>query len=131
VKIISASLATFLLLTVMPAEAVYSPGAMTPMVEYISPKSEEAVDLTGKESMTFRWKPTPIPGGDRSEYRFELFKGYSYERIVKETLSPRVFSLNVPADLFEAGVVYTWQVKQRDKLTNNRSMNHRWSFTVK
>jgi len=103
----------------------------TPEVRYISPKDESIVDLTDKKSLTFRWQPTPIPGGNRFAYKFELFKEFSYERIVKEMLPSKVFSFEVPAHLFEPGVTYTWQVKQRDEWTRLWSRNHRWSFKVK
>ena len=45
--------------------------------------------------------------------------------------SSKVFSFEVPADVFEPGVTYTWQVKQRDEWTRLWSRNHRWSFKVK
>jgi len=106
-------------------------GDYTPEVRYISPKDEFVVDLKGEKSLTFEWQPTPIPGGNRLAYKFELFKEFGYERIVKEVLSPRVFSFEVPADVFEPGATYTWQVKQRDEWTRFWSRNHRWSFTVK
>ena len=103
----------------------------TPKVRYIEPKSESLVDLTDEEVLTFKWKPTPIPGGGRMAYKFELFKEFGYDRIVNETLRERVFSIDIPADRFADGALYTWQVRQRDASTPIWSMDQRWSFTVK
>jgi len=105
--------------------------SFTPEVRYLSPKDENVVDLTGKESLLFSWKPVPIPGGGRLCYKFELFKGYGYDRIVNETLSHDNVAMVVPADMFENGSIYTWQVTQRDEMTRNWSRASRWVFKVK
>ena len=103
----------------------------TPRVRYIEPKKQAVVDLGDKEALTFEWKSTPIPGGGRMAYKFELYKGYGYETVVSETLRERIFSIEIPADKFKDGELYTWQVKQRDARTRLWSMDKRWSFKVK
>ena len=103
----------------------------TPKVRYIEPKSEAVVDLTGKESLVFKWKSNPVPGGGRMAYKFNVYKEYGYDVVVNEKLDARVFSIEVPADKFENGMTYTWQVKQRDAHSRIWSMDSRWSFIVK
>jgi len=103
----------------------------TPKVRYIEPKSEAVVDLTGKESLVFKWKSTPIPAGGRMAYKFNVYEEYGYEVVVDEKLYPKVFSIEVPVDKFENGMTYTWQVKQRDARSRVWSMDSRWSFTIK
>lgn len=85
-----------------------------PKVEYLSPDDETTIDLTGKTGITFEWKSTPIPGGGRDAYRFKLIKGFKYDFIVSEELGQGVFSIDVPADKFEDGTIYSWYVEQRD-----------------
>jgi hypothetical protein len=85
-----------------------------PKVEYLSPDDETTIDLTGKAGITFKWKSTPIPGGGRDAYRFKLIKGFKYDFIVSEELGQGVFSIDVPADKFEDGTIYSWYVEQRD-----------------
>jgi len=106
-------------------------GYATPEVSYISPESESLIDIAGVDKITFSWKPTPIPANGRVSYRFELFRGYEYDRLVNETLEENVYSVDVPASLFRSGETYTWQVRQRDRFTKNWSDYHRRSFTVK
>jgi len=118
----------FLILTTIAR--AWSPVRYTPEVRYISPKDEEVVGLEGKENLSFRWKPTPRPGGGRQSYRFELFKGYGYERLVNETLDPEIVIVDVPAEIFEKGATYTWQVRQRDSDTMIWSYEKRWSFRI-
>jgi len=103
----------------------------TPEVRYVFPKDESIIELKGKGGITFRWQLAPIPGGNRACYKFELFKDHGYERIVVETLSPRVFSIEIPADKFINGATYTWRVRQRDEWTRFWSRGERWSFKVK
>ena len=104
---------------------------ITPLVRYISPKNDAMVDLKNKETLTFKWKSTPKPGGRREAYKFELFKEFGYERIVEETLSHNLYSIQIPTDKFEDDTTYTWQVKQRDGNTHTWSGDNRWSFKIK
>ncbi len=124
----------FLLISVVfaaPAGAwLHGTGDYTPEVRRAFPKNESTVVLKKQSFITFRWQPTPIPSGHRACYKFELFKDYGYERIVVETLSPRVFSIEIPADKFENNTTYTWQVRQRDEWTRLWSRPTRWNFKV-
>ena len=116
------------------AQAQFFGGSMstrTPEVRYIFPKDESTTDLTDKKTLVFRWKPVPIPAGERSSYKFELFKGFGYDRIEDVSLSPDVFFVEIPAEKFADDTTYTWQVKQRDQTTMNWSHCQRWSFLVK
>ena len=102
-----------------------------PDVVYTYPKSEAIVDLTGKESIEFTWKKMPIPSGGRSAYKFNLYKGFGYEELVDEKLEDKIYSIKVPAKIFEKGATYTWQVKQRSMRSRVWGKDNRWSFTVK
>ncbi|MFH0840037.1 MAG: hypothetical protein V1883_03345 [Candidatus Omnitrophota bacterium] len=106
----------------------------TPCVEYSEPADDHEVDLTGREILTFKWRPVPIPSGMRDSYRFELFeesRGYTDKRIFNKDLAPDVYSIDVPAELFKNGEDYTWSVRQRDQMTYNWSRSgNRWRFTV-
>lgn len=102
-----------------------------PDVVYTYPKSEAIVDLTGKESIEFTWKKMPIPSGGRIAYKFNLYKGFGYEELVDEKLEDKIYSIKVPAKIFEKGATYTWQVKQRSMRSRVWGKDNRWSFTVK
>ncbi|MFH1593178.1 MAG: hypothetical protein ABID09_00600 [Candidatus Omnitrophota bacterium] len=103
----------------------------TPKVPLLEPLNDAVVDLSGKESLLFRWKPSPRPGGGRIAYKFDLYKEFGYEAVFGEELEHDVYSIEVPVDKFENGALYSWQVKQRDARTRFWSMDHRWSFKVK
>lgn len=100
-----------------------------PEVRYIAPKDESEISLKYKKNVIFSWKPTPIPSGGRVNYKFELYKGFGYERIFERKLSSRTFCLEVVTEKFEKGV-YSWFVKQRDRTSRRWSVPERWSFTV-
>ncbi len=105
----------------------------TPEVLYLLPHNDHEVDLTGKDSLHFEWKSVPKPGGGREAYRFELFKGReeAYDRIYNAELRRDVYSIEIFADKFEDGMMYTWRVKQRDATTSVWSrQGDRWRFTV-
>ena len=63
---------------------VRSTGIKTPRVNYIVPKNDSEIDLTGKDCLTFRWKPTPRPQGGRRAYKFTLYEGFEYDVVVSE-----------------------------------------------
>ncbi|MFH1691974.1 MAG: hypothetical protein ABIC68_05355 [Candidatus Omnitrophota bacterium] len=75
----------------------------------------ETADLTGKEALTFKWRPDPAPLLYRKYYDFRLYKGYqTYEStlILKKRVDPNVYSIVLDASLFEDGQVYTWTLRQ-------------------
>ncbi len=109
-------------------------GGGTPEVLYLLPHNDHEVDLTGMSSLHFEWKSVPKPGGGRETYRFELFRGAedAYDRIYNAELRPDVYAMEIPADMFEDGMMYTWRVKQRDARTSAWSrQGDRWRFTVR
>jgi hypothetical protein len=122
----------FMLFAAFPAWAQHARyySATTPQPSYISPKNQSVVDLTGKDALTFKWDMVPIPGGGRDSYKFTLYKEFGNDVILSKTLAPDVYSIDVPADMFEDGGQYTWQVRQRDDNTMNWSLPERWSFRV-
>ncbi len=105
----------------------------TPDVRYLLPANDHDVDLTGKDTLTFKWLALPKPGGGREAYKFELFKGAeeAYNRIYSAELKPNVCAIDIPADTFEDGVMYTWRVKQCDAHSSVWSRaGDRWRFTA-
>ncbi|MDD5681580.1 MAG: hypothetical protein PHI59_10130 [Candidatus Omnitrophica bacterium] len=106
----------------------------TPEVLYLVPHNDHEVDLTGQAGLHFEWKSLPKPGGGREAYRFELFRGAeeAYDRIYNAELKPDVYSIEIPSDKFEDGMMYTWRVKQRDARSSAWSrQGDRWRFTVR
>jgi hypothetical protein len=101
-----------------------------PEVVYIEPEDGSALDLTGKDKVVFQWQMVPIPSGNREAYKFILFKGDGYEEISSQTIDPRTFQAEVPADKFESGASYRWYVKQRDAKTLVWSQHGNWYFKV-
>jgi len=126
---------TAFVLVIISAGFVYAGGygvsrVKAPRVEHYSPSNQAVVDLTGKDSLKFEWKRTPIPSGGRVGYRFVLYKGMGYDVVVKETLDPGTFSIEVPSSKFEDGIVYSWHVQQRDGQSMEWSIFTNWSFKV-
>ncbi|MBU4375859.1 MAG: hypothetical protein KKD29_00080 [Candidatus Omnitrophica bacterium] len=125
-------LAAIVIMAPIFANAMRS-STQTPDVKYISPRNDHEVNLTGKDSLTFEWHSLPKPGGGREAYRFELFKGSedNYNRIYSVELKRDVRTIDIPADMFEDGAMYSWLVKQRDARTSAWSRaGDRWRFTV-
>lgn len=127
-------------LTLIFAAVIVSPSTMlfaggrrsdVPNVQFLSPDDETTIDLTEKPGITFKWRNAPVPGGGRDAYRFKLIKGFKYDFIVSEELGRVVFSIDVPADKFEDGVIYSWYVEQRDSSLGIWSRHDTvWSFKV-
>jgi hypothetical protein len=73
----------------------------------------EHADLRGKAELLFRWGSE---GGSSqiSDYQFKLYKGTQTVEaglIKAETVPSRLDRLSLPADLFENGQTYTWQIR--------------------
>jgi hypothetical protein len=110
---------------------VRSTGIKTPRVNYIVPKNDSEIDLTGKNYLTFRWKPTPRPQGGRRAYKFTLYKGFKYDvAFGAEVLRHDTYSIDIPCSKLENGIIYTWKVEQR-AAHGGWSADLRWSFKVK
>ena len=125
-------MAVSILLMTMCAVSVYgvSDRQRVPRVRYILPEDDSTVDLTGKESLTFSWKGQPKPSGGRRTFRFSLYKGFGYGAVFTKDLDRDVYSVGVPADIFEDGAVYSWSVKQRDASNMFWSLFDSRSFKV-
>ena len=110
---------------------VRSTGIKTPRVNYIVPKNDSEIDLTGKDYLTFRWKPTPRPQGGRRAYKFTLYKGFKYDVVFGgEVLRHDTYSIDIPCSKLENGIIYTWKVEQR-AVHGGWSADLRWSFKSK
>ncbi len=108
---------------------VRSTGMKTPRVNYIAPQNDSEIDLTGKDCITFRWKPTPRPQGGRRAYKITLYKGFKYDVVFSEVLTRDTYSIDIPCSNLENGIIYTWKVEQRAE-HGGWSADLRWSFKV-
>lgn len=124
------------LLLMMPCLAEGTSGGMqgdsgsVPKVIYVRPADGSTLDLTGKDKVVFEWRRVPIPGGNRETYKFVMSKASGYEQLVSQTVDPRTFSIEIPADKFEPGANYRWYVKQRDGRTFVWSQHDNWYFKI-
>ncbi|MCX5714012.1 MAG: hypothetical protein NT033_04210 [Candidatus Omnitrophica bacterium] len=127
-------LSALLLLVPCPAEArgggMEGDSGSVPKVIYTKPADESVLGLTGQDKVVFEWQMVPIPSGSREVYKFVLFKGNGYEEVSSQTIDPRTFRAEVPADKFEPGARYRWYVKQRDAKTMVWSQYDSWYFEV-
>ncbi len=86
----------------------------TPEPRLIRPVSE-TLDLTGKDTVEFRWSPFEGKIHERRFYEFCLYKGreqVAKNIIVKKKIAADVYSLTLSTDIFEDGQVYTWALRQ-------------------
>lgn len=128
--IFAAALSLLLLSVLLYAQGGANARRETPRVVYMEPYSDSAIDLTGKDKITFKWQPLPIPSNGRDSYRITVFKEPGYEVVFDQKVDPRAFSIDVSADKFEAGATYRWRVKQRDDTTMIWSDYDIWYFKV-
>ena len=98
----------------IPAQAVEVLDDLAPEPRLLAPIKEE-VDLTGKDSLEFKWSPFEGQMWERRFYDFRLYKGYqlitSAEMYVQR-VDPKKYSVVLAASLFEDGQIYTWAVRQ-------------------
>jgi hypothetical protein len=86
--------------------------AAAPML--LAPISE-AVDLTGQETLVFRWSPFQGRLDRRRFYDFWIFEGREQLekfRIYKKRIPADEYEVALDAQMFETGKVYTWAVRQ-------------------
>lgn len=122
-------IAVFVILSfIIVAPAYGGRRGRAPQVRNVSPMNDSEV-VIGPEGVDFKWKVSPVPGGGRRAFRFKLFKGFGYGSIEKHELNPDVISINIPADVFEDGEIYVWEVSQRG--LRGWSDPCRWSFKAK
>jgi hypothetical protein len=86
-----------------------------PQPRLLSPAGEE-VDLAGKDKLEFRWSPheNMRPGPGTRYYDFRLYKGYQMLEstlLLKKRVPGRERGISLEADMFKAGQVYTWSLR--------------------
>jgi len=106
--------------------------AHVPQPVLISPVLAD-VDITGQDSLEFKWSPHEGDIMLRRCYDFKLYKGREMldgALILKKQVSPRDSSIKVESSLFQDGEVYTWSLRQIYETSDksNRSYN---SFKIK
>ena len=93
----------------------FEPGETTaPQPELLSPTSE-VVDLTGKDSLTFKWSPFIGNLFEREYYEFRLYKGYNQvqaNEIYRQRVPRNIYAVVLKTDMFQNGEVYTWTLRQ-------------------
>lgn len=92
-------------------ECVINPFGIPPEPRLLSPVTND-VDLKGKAYLEFKWLNDSVQVRD---YIFKIYKGnnmYASDLIYKQDLPSRESSIQVKADLFEVGKVYTWSLIQ-------------------
>ncbi len=88
--------------------------ADVPVPTLLSPAGG-TVDLTGKETLEFKWSPFEGRMYRRQGYDFRLYKGrqtYASDEIYKEQVGPDDYHVVLKAEMFEDGQVYTWTLRQ-------------------
>jgi hypothetical protein len=83
-----------------------------PAPELYSPASQE-IDLSGKETLQFKWRRTDQ--GNTSHYEFRLYKGYgtpSQGLILKRDINRDEYPFELPAADFEINQDYSWSLRQ-------------------
>ena len=86
-----------------------------PEVRLISPVGE-TVDLTGKDSLVLHWSWIEGDRMQRRYYDVRVYRGYDMvesTRIARILADPAADRVELDADLFQDGQVYTWSVRQR------------------
>lgn len=86
-----------------------------PQVRLIAPYGE-TVDLTGKDSLLFRWSWIEGNRMERDYYDFRIYRGYDMLEstlIYAAHVAPDADRVSISAGLFRDGEVYTWSVRQR------------------
>lgn len=101
-----------ILIASLAAAPAYAGGRIQPPPPRLFEPVENA-DLRGKNELLFRWGNE----GDRSkisDYQFKLYKGTQTVEaglIKAETIPSSKDRLTLPANLFEDGQTYTWQIR--------------------
>ncbi|MDD5019348.1 MAG: hypothetical protein PHH75_00265 [Candidatus Omnitrophica bacterium] len=87
---------------------------LAPEPQLLEPAGE-VVDLTGKQTLTFKWSPFVGRMWERQYYDFRLYKGRDRvedaQMIVKQVPKDQ-YSVVIDAKVFEDGQAYTWGLKQ-------------------
>lgn len=89
-------------------------GGHVPPPMLLEPISE-VVDLSGKDTLEFRWSPHEGRRAQRRSYDFRLYKGYNMIEstlILKRSVPPGKHRIYLDSGLFESGQIYTWSLRQ-------------------
>lgn len=90
---------------------------MFPAPRMISPITEE-VDLSPKEALLFRWSPYRGGASALIYFDFRIYKGYEAIEsalVYKEKLTARKSNIEISADTFDSGDIYTWSIRYKNK----------------
>jgi len=85
-----------------------------PQPVLISPVKDTA-DITGKDSLEFKWSSHESANGFRKYYDFRLYAGTNWVQsalIYKEQVDSQQYMKSLPANMFENGKTYTWTLRQ-------------------
>lgn len=89
------------------------------------------VDLTGRDSLEFKWSPFEGQQWLRKYYDFRIYKGRNMVEaniIYRKHVDPATYSVVLGSDLFQEGQVYTWSLRQ--VYDSDKSAEVYNSFTV-
>ena len=73
------------------------------------------VDLTGRDSLEFKWSPFEGRQWLRKYYDFRIYKGRDMVEaniIYRKHVAPATYSVVLGSDFFQDGRVYTWSLRQ-------------------
>ncbi len=86
----------------------------------------EDIDLSGKDSLEFRWIKTPGLFVYYTEFRlYKSANNFASDLVYKGNIQPGNYPFKIPATYFEAGQVYSWTL--RIVLTNGNRTEKAYS----
>lgn len=120
----------FLFLIVSICSMIFGQSINVASPQLVRPTSE-VVDLTGKDTLEFKW--LLIVGGNKAweYYDFRLYKGYQTLEstlLHKEKIDGHTDHVILAASMFQDGQVYTWTLRRLYRV--NKSDRSRVSFKV-
>ncbi len=91
-----------------------------PHVRLLSPITE-TIDMTGQDSITFKWALPRTGKRGRKQIQIRIFKSrelYADNIIFNEDLPRSAQEFTMSTDIFEDGKTYVWSVRQKDRRGN-------------
>ncbi|MFA5038678.1 MAG: hypothetical protein WC732_03250 [Candidatus Omnitrophota bacterium] len=104
----------FFILSDKPAVSSSDWPDLAPEPQLLEPRGE-VVDLSGKDTLEFKWSPFIGRLWERQYYDFRLYKGRDRlegSQILVSKVAKNQYSISVDASLFEDGEAYAWGVAQ-------------------
>ena len=95
-------------------EGAFNKSGFVPAPRLVAPVID-TVNLTGKNTLVFKWSSHEGDPLQRLYYDFRLYNGYNMvgsSLVYKKRVSAREFSIILKSDLFQNGQIYTWSVRQ-------------------